>query len=264
MVNVALTLRYDGTNFHGWQRQGSLRTVQGALEGGIGRILGQEVSVIGCGRTDAGVHAEYYVANFLCYSCSIPMGKFPIALNSNLPNDISVSSARFVPLEFHSVFSCERKEYTYRIHNTAIRDPLLTNRVWRYSQKLNISRMAEAAKQFVGTHDFAAMRSAGTNVKTTIRTIFSFDIWKNCDIINNHTSQTLQCGSDIIHLRVSADGFLYNMVRAMVGTLVYVSLGKLEPYDIERILESGNRTLGGPTAPPHGLYMTGAEYGEQY
>ncbi|MDR2606311.1 MAG: tRNA pseudouridine(38-40) synthase TruA [Oscillospiraceae bacterium] len=245
MQNIALTLRYAGTEFHGWQRQESLRTVQGTLEAALERVLKQRVSVIGCGRTDAGVHAECYVANFRCANCSVPMERLPLALNSNLPNDIAVSSAWYVPPDFHSVFSCTRKEYTYRVHNSPTRDPLINNRVWWYHQPLNLERIAAGAKEFIGTHDFAAMRSVGTNVKTTVRTIFSFDIWENRGIIN---------------MRVAANGFLYNMVRAMVGTLIYVSLGKLEPPDIRRVLDSGNRTLGGPTAPPQGLYMTGVEY----
>jgi len=258
MVNIALTLRYDGTNFHGWQRQGALRTVQGTLEDTLGRLLAKKVTVIGCGRTDAGVHAEYYVANFRTDICTIPMERLPIALNTNLPDDICIISAKYVPIDFHSVFSCERKEYTYRIYNSHIRDPFLNNRVWWYPQRLNLERISAGAKEFIGTHDFAAMRSVGTNVKTTVRTIFSFDILENCDIINHKESNFTE--NRIIGLKVTADGFLYNMVRAMVGTLIYVSLGKIEPGDIRKILESGNRTLGGPTAPPQGLYMTGVEY----
>ncbi|MDR2360619.1 MAG: tRNA pseudouridine(38-40) synthase TruA [Oscillospiraceae bacterium] len=242
--NIALILRYDGTRFHGWQRQRNAVTVQGTLENAIAEVTGEAVSVIGCGRTDAGVHAEYYVANFRS-SCAIPADRLPFALNSRLPDDISVQRAREVPWNFHAVFDCEQKEYTYRIHSAAVRDPLLNNRSWWYPHTLDTGAMIRGSAEFIGTHDFSAMRTVGTNVKSTVRTIFSFDIFKNCDIIN---------------LRVVADGFLYNMVRAMVGTLVYVGIGKIQPTEIAEILKSEKRSLAGPTAPPQGLYMTNAVY----
>jgi tRNA pseudouridine38-40 synthase len=242
--NIALTLRYDGTKYHGWQRQKNAVTVQETLENAISEVIGGQVSVTGCGRTDAGVHAEYYIANFRS-DCTIPEERIPFALNSRLPEDIVVRQAREVPWDFHAVFNCKRKEYTYRIHNAEFRDPLFNSRVWWYPQSLDIDAMNLGAAEFIGTHDFSAVRAVGTNVKSTVRTVFSFDIFENYGIIN---------------FRVAADGFLYNMVRAMVGTLVYVGVGKIQPSEIADILASKTRSLAGPTVPPQGLYMTNVDY----
>ncbi|MDR2530413.1 MAG: tRNA pseudouridine(38-40) synthase TruA [Oscillospiraceae bacterium] len=242
--NIALLLSYDGTAYHGWQRQRDLPTVQQTLEDALQSILKHRVSVTGCGRTDAGVHAEYYVANFRT-SARIPAERLPFALNSRLPSDVAVARAWETVKEFHATFSCVRKEYTYRILNSEIRDPLRRNHAWWYPQSLDLERMRAAARQFVGTHDFAAVRSTGTDIKSTVRTIFAFDIYEK---------------GGIIEMVVAANGFLYNMVRAMVGTLVYVAIGKLEPPDVRKILETRRRSLAGPTVPPHGLYMSGVHY----
>jgi tRNA pseudouridine38-40 synthase len=242
--NIALTLSYDGSAYHGWQRQANALTVQEVLETTLERVLQEKVHVIGCGRTDARVHAQTYVANFRTVS-NIPPERLPFALNSLLPRDVAVSGAAYVPFEFHAVFSCVRKEYTYKVLNSAIRDPFWERRAWWIPQKLDVGQMRLAAAEFVGSHDFAAMRSVGTDTKTTVRTIFAFDILEN---------------SGIIGLRIAANGFLYNMARAIAGTLVYVGQGKLKPADIGAILVGGERSKGGPTAPPEGLYLTAAEY----
>jgi tRNA pseudouridine38-40 synthase len=192
MRNIAVTLSYDGTNYHGWQRQKDLPTIQGMLEDALSVILKERIGVIGCGRTDAGVHAERYTANFRT-GATIPTERIPFALNSQLPPDIAVSAAREVEWDFHSVFSCIRKEYTYRILNAPTRNPLLTNRVWWYPQPLNAERISLGTREFLGTHDFSAMRSTGTEVKTTVRTIFAFDIWKKSDIIEFVFRQTVFC-----------------------------------------------------------------------
>lgn len=244
MRNIALRLRYDGTRYHGWQVQKTEITVAETLENALSRVCGQAIKAVGCGRTDAGVHAERYCANFKT-DASIPTERIPLAVNALLPGDIAVSDAADVPDDFNAILSCERKEYTYRIYNSRIRDPFLENRVYFFPVPLKLDVLRAAAAAFVGTHDFAAVRSVGTDVKSTVRTIFYCDVEQS---------------GPLIELRVCANGFLYNMVRAIVGTVIYASLGKLSPDGIAALLEAGDRRLTGPTAPPQGLYMTGVRY----
>jgi tRNA pseudouridine38-40 synthase len=239
MRNIALRLSYDGSHYHGWQTQKEDVTVQETMEQAVEKIVKHPVHITGCGRTDAGVHAMRYCANFRT-DCAIPIDRIPLAINSRLPDDISVSAAVEAPEDFNAIGSCIQKEYIYKIHNSRIRDPFLDCRACFYPNRLDIDRMARAAQAFVGTHDFAAVRSVGTETKTTVRTIY----WCN-----------VQKQDDLITVAVCANGFLYNMVRAIVGTLVYASYGKLEPEDIPRLLELGDRRLTGPTMPPQGLYM---------
>lgn len=245
MRNIAMRLRYAGTAYHGWQRQKSDPTVQGLVEDALSAILKCKTSVVGCGRTDAGVHAMKYCANFRT-EAAIPADKLHLAMNARLPDDIAVCDAVEVEDSFHSVFSCEKKEYTYYIMNSNIRDPFLENRTWFFPAQLDLGVMREAAAAFCGTHDFSAVRSVGTNVKTTVRTVHYFDVERD--------------GTQL-QMRVCANGFLYNMARAMVGTLVFASLGKIKPEEIVSVLEKGDRSLAGPTAPACGLYMTGVWYG---
>lgn len=239
MRNIALHLSYDGSAYHGWQRQREDITVQQRLEEALGLVCGHEVKVTGCGRTDAGVHAMHYCANFRT-GCPVPTDRLPLAVNARLPGDIAVSAAAEVEEDFNAISSCIQKEYIYRIHNSRIRDPFREKRCCFYPAALDVERMQRAAAAFVGRHDFAAVRSVGTETKTTVRTVY----W--CEA---------QRQGDVITIRVCADGFLYNMVRAMVGTMVYASYGKLEPGDIPRLLELRDRRLTGPTMPPEGLYM---------
>ena len=244
MRNIALILMYNGTAYHGWQVQKTEVTVAQTLEKGLSMVCGEPVRVVGCGRTDAGVHAEHYVANFHT-SSRIPVDRLPFAVNTHIPEDIAVLEAYEVADDFNAIGSCIRKEYTYRIYNSRIRNAFLVNRVWFYPKHLDEEVMARAAQHFVGTHDFACVRSVGTETKTTVRTVHYFTITRE---------------GDMISCRVCADGFLYNMVRAMVGTCVYASEGKLSPDDIPGLLEGRNRTDAGPTAPPQGLYMTNLWY----
>ena len=244
--NIALRLSYTGTAYHGWQVQKNGVTVAETLEKALSEVVGHPVKVTGAGRTDAGVHATTYIANFRTNS-RIPLDRLPLAVNTVLPDDIVVSRATQVSDGFNAIGSCLKKEYTYKIYNSRIRDPFYVNRVWFYPRLLDERIMAEAAAQFVGTHDFAAVRSVGTETRTTVRTVHYFDVERQ---------------DKLILCRVCADGFLYNMVRAMVGTCIYAAEGKLAPADIPAILESRNRTLAGPTAPPDGLYMTNLWYDE--
>jgi len=244
MRNIALRLAYDGSAYHGWQTQKTEVTVQETLEAALTKICGHRVKITGCGRTDAGVHALSYCANFHT-DCGIPIDRVPLAVNSRLPGDIAVSDACEVEDSFNAIGSCIQKEYIYRILNSRIRDPFLEKRVCFYPSKLDIEAMKAAARGFVGTHDFAAVRSVGTETKTTVRTVY----W--CEA---------ERSGDEITVRVCADGFLYNMVRAIVGTLVYASYGKLDPASIGELLESRDRRLTGPTMPPSGLYMNRVWY----
>lgn len=240
MRNIAITLSYLGTAYHGWQVQKDQPTVGETVERAVQMVVGHPVHVTGCGRTDAGVHARRYVANFRTDS-RIPVERLPYALNTHLPEDIVVHSAMEVHEDFNAIGSCAKKEYTYIIYNSRIRDPFYVNRAWFYPKRLDENIMQAAADHFVGTHDFAAVRSVGTETKTTVRTVYHFDVKRT---------------GDIIELRVCANGFLYNMARAMVGTVVYAAEGKISPDEIGRILENGDRTEAGPTVPAGGLYMS--------
>jgi tRNA pseudouridine38-40 synthase len=245
MRNIVLRLSYDGTNYHGWQEQKSDSTVAATVQKALSKICSHPVKVVGCGRTDAGVHALRYCANFRTES-RIPADRLPLALNALLPPDIAAVAAIDTDEDFNAILSCVKKEYTYKIYNTRTRDPFYTDRAYFYPVPLDLEAMAEAAAYFVGTHDFKAVRSVGTQTKTTVRTVYWYDIGRN---------------GPLIELRVCADGFLYNMARAMAGTLIYVSEGKIAPSDIPRLLEAKDRRLSGPTVPPCGLYLSRIWYG---
>ncbi|MCF0120115.1 MAG: tRNA pseudouridine(38-40) synthase TruA [Oscillospiraceae bacterium] len=240
MRNIAMRLMYDGTAYHGWQVQKTVTTVAETMEKTLTRLCGHDVKVVGCGRTDAGVHALRYCANFKT-TCTIPADRLPYAVNTLLPDDIAVVDAVEAPEDFNAILSCVKKEYVYRIYNSRLRDPFYRNRAYFYPQRLDLEKMQLAAQQFVGTHDFASVRSVGTETRTTVRTVHWFEVERH---------------GDLFEARVCADGFLYNMVRAMVGTLIYVSEGKLLAGDIPEILEKRDRRLTGPTVPPGGLYMS--------
>ena len=227
--NIALKLMYNGTAYHGWQVQKNAVSVAETLEKALSTVVCHPVKCTGAGRTDAGVHAEVYVANFRTTS-GIPVERLPL-----------------VPDSFNAIGSCQKKEYTYRLYNSRLGNPFYVDRAWFYPKRLDESVMRRAASQFVGTHDFRAVRSVGTETRTTVRTVYYFDVSRQ---------------GELIECKVCANGFLYNMVRAMVGTIVYAAEGKLAPEDIPAILDSGNRTLAGPTVPPGGLYMTRLWYEE--
>ena len=237
---------YVGTAYHGWQVQKNAVSVAETLEKALATVVCHPVKCTGAGRTDAGVHAEVYIANFRTTS-RIPCDRIPLAVNTRLPDDIVVVKATEVPDDFNAIGSCLKKEYTYRIYNSRLGNAFYVNRAWFYPRHLDEHVMQRAADCFVGTHDFSAVRAVGTEVRSPIRTVYYFDI-----------SRT----GDLIECRVCANGFLYNMVRAMVGTCIYAAEGKFGPEDVSAILESKNRTAAGPTVPPGGLYMTRLWYNE--
>ena len=238
---------YNGTAYHGWQVQKAEATVAGTLEKALAAVCCHPVKVTGCGRTDAGVHAERYIANFRT-SSTIPAERLPLAVNSRLPDDVVVAKAFDAAEEFNAIGSCLKKEYTYRIFNSRIRNPFYVHRAYFYPKRLDEELMDRAARAFEGTHDFRAVRSVGTETKTTVRTVYYCYVTRS---------------GDLLELKVCANGFLYNMVRAITGTVLYAAEGKLTPEDIPVILASGNRTLAGPTVPPGGLYLTKLWYEDE-
>ena len=240
MKNIAMSIKFDGARYHGWQVQKDTETVAGTIEAALSRLCGHTVKVHGCGRTDAGVHALRYCANFLT-SSNIPPERLPLAANSLLPPDVSVQNAVYAPDGFDANLSCVMKEYTYKIFCSRVRDPFYANRAYFYPQTLNIPVMRRAAEHFIGTHDFAAVRSVGTETKTTVRTVHWYEIAE---------------AGPVVELRACANGFLYNMARAMAGTLLYVSEGKIDPDELPALLDKRDRRRTGPTAPPEGLYLT--------
>lgn len=240
MKNIALKLMYNGTAYHGWQVQKNALTVCETLQRALSAVCGGSVKLIGCGRTDAGVHAERYVANFRTES-RIPLERLPFAVNTHTPEDVVVREALAVADDFNAIGSCLKKEYTYRIYNARVKNPFYVSRAYFCPRRLDETVMDRAARAFEGTHDFRAVRNVGTETQTTVRTVYYCRVTRS---------------GNLLELRVCADGFLYNMVRAITGTVLYAAEGKLSAEDIPAILASGRRTLAGPTAPPGGLYLT--------
>ncbi|MDO4199907.1 MAG: tRNA pseudouridine(38-40) synthase TruA [Clostridia bacterium] len=238
--NIALKLSYVGTNYHGWQIQENALTVQEVFQKALYQILKERVDIKGCSRTDTGVHANMYIVNFRTSSL-MKCENFILALNRHLPGDICVYDCAEKNHDFHARYSCKGKEYIYKIWNNKIRNPFFDGRALHYWYPLKIELMNEAAQNFVGKHDFSAFATLDTRKQENMeRTVEYFKIEKDGDFVN---------------FIVKADGFLYNMVRIMVGTLLRVSQGKIAPNDIEKIINSKSRKFAGPTAPPQGLYL---------
>lgn len=241
MRNIRIQLKFVGTNYHGWQIQPNGVTVQQKLSEAVSSITNGDFSnLCGCGRTDAGVHAQKYFASFKT-SSSISTSNIPLALNSKLPDDIVCVQAEEMPEEFDVSRDVTSKTYTYTIYNGEISDPFLFPFVYNVKFPLDVSKMHIAAKSFEGTHDFCGFAASGFTVKTTVRTIYSVDITKD---------------DKIIQIKVCGNGFLYNMVRIIAGTLIAVGGGKIEPDQITDIINSKDRTRAGATAPAQGLCLT--------
>lgn len=244
MHNIKLTLQYDGTAYHGWQTQENAVTVQATVENVIKKLTGTKPQLVGCGRTDTGVHAKKYICNFKSET-SIPCDKLPYALNSQLPGNIVCTHAEYADRDFDSRKSAKGKTYTYLIANSQYRNVFYTTRAWHYRYKLDIEEMRKAARHFLGTHDFIGFAASGFTVKTTVRTI---------------TDIKIDSDGDIISISVTGNGFLYNMVRIIAGTLVFAGNGKIKPEDIPDIIASKERKRAGITAPACGLYLTEVFY----
>lgn len=238
-MNVRLDLQFDGTDYHGWQVQPDCLTVQGLMQNAIYKATGEDIKPQGSSRTDAGVHATGFVCNFKT-SSSIPCERLPFALNTYLPSDIRCIGAEIVPEDFNASRSALAKTYRYTIDNSLFGDVLRNRYSWHYKYKLDIDKMKEASKHFIGTYDFVGFASSGYSVETTVRTIYELNTEKN---------------DNIITIDVKGNGFLYNMVRIITGTLVYVGGGKIAPDDIPHIINYKDRTKAGITAPAKGLCL---------
>lgn len=245
-INIALLVEYDGTKFCGWQTQHNLTTVQEHLQKAIFEITNQNVKIYGCSRTDAGVHARGHVSNFHIKT-NIPTFKLPLALNSKLPTAISVKKAAIVDLEFNARFDAKGKKYSYTIYNEPTRPALDRVTSCHVPKKLNVDAMLKAANLFLGEHDFQAFMASGSNTKTTIREITSIDI------IDEYP---------ILKLEITGNGFLYNMVRIIAGTLVYVGLEKFSSNSISDIINSKDRKKAGITLPANALCLEEVYYEE--
>ncbi len=245
MRNIKLVIEYDGKDFNGWQKQPTKLNIQGEIERAIKQITGEEVDLTASGRTDAGVHALGQVANFKTNS-NIPIEKIPIALNANLKKSIVIKSAEEVEERFHSRLNCKRKTYRYIINNSKYGTAIYRNLETHIPMKLDIQKMQEAVKYFEGEHNFKAFKASGTSSKSSVRTIYKAEV--------------IDAGNEKIYIELTGNGFLYNMVRIISGTLVEVGLGKIKPSEIQTIIESQKRENAGKTLPPQGLYLVNVEY----
>jgi tRNA pseudouridine38-40 synthase len=246
--NIKLTITYDGSAFHGWQTQANARTVQETMEAALEKMTGEDINLTASGRTDAGVHALGQVANFKTGK-NIPLRGFERGLNSLLPPEIAVISAREVSPDFHSRTWAREKEYLYRIVLFNGKLPLLNQRAWIVRNRLRLDAMAGCAAFLKGRHDFTSFMASGSSVKTTTRTITGLEIEKT----RNREYEPMDL--DEIRIRIRADGFLRYMVRNIVGFMVEAGLGKREPSEVKEVLSSRDRSQAGPCAPARGLYL---------
>ena len=244
MRNIKLTIEYDGTNYLGWQRQKVGNTIQGTLEEAIRVLTNETVETIGSSRTDAGVHAKGFVANFKT-SSKIPADKYREAINHKLPDDIVILKSEEVDEEFHARYNAMGKTYSYSILNREVPSAINRNYVYHVKRRLDIEAMREACNYFIGTHDFASFKSSGSSVKTTVRTI---------------SELYLEEQEDTIKIYVTGDGFLYNMVRIIVGTLIMVGFNKIKPNEIENIIKEKDREKAGICVPAKGLVLEKVYY----
>ena len=241
-------IKYLGTAFHGFQVQPELRTVQGELNNALNQAFGLPCKVTGCSRTDAGVHANEFCLTVECEGGTIPADKLPIAVARFLPTDLSLFYAEECDNAFHPRYDVREKEYLYRIINRPIYDPFEFGRAWFLSRPVSdegLLLMQSAAKHFIGRYDFSTFMSEGSDVEDTVRTVTALSVERN---------------GDLIEIRISADGFLYNMVRIIVGTLTEVAFGRISPDDIVDIINSHDRSRAGMTAPADGLYLNKVVY----
>ncbi len=246
LQNIKLIVAYDGTNYYGWQSQLNGRTVQEVIEKACNKIFKKKIRVTGSSRTDAGVHADYQVVAIQVDS-AIEVEKYPLVFSQVLPHDVVVVDAELVSMEFHPTEDAKYKQYKYSILYSTRRVPKLRNYTYFYYKNLDIDAMSEAAKGFIGTHDFSAFCSADAIALSKVRTIFDVRVEQENNLIN---------------IYVTGDGFLHNMVRIIAGTLVKVGEKKIDKNEIINIIESKERKKAGPTAPPEGLTLEYVSYEE--
>ena len=252
-MKVLLYIAFIGTNYCGYQIQPNGITVQQRLNEAAKALFGYDCDIVGCSRTDSGVHANCFCATVSkkgsnSLETTVPVGKIPVAMSNLLPSDIAVYDAKEVEDSFHARYDVKYKEYVYKIWNRAERDPFSADRSYHYPRRIDdnaLEKMNDAARRFIGAHDFTAYMKADTDVASTVRTVVDARVTRM---------------GDMIEFRVSADGFLYNMVRIFVGTLLAVAEGKIAPEDIDDITLSRDRKRAGITAPPHGLFLNKVIY----
>ena len=252
-MKLFIKIRYDGTRYAGYQVQNNALTIQEVLNKALADLFGFECDLTGCSRTDAGVHALCFCATVQkrgesSLQTNIPCEKIPFALNFRLPDDISVFYAKWVEDDFHARYSVRSKTYEYHILNTPFKDPFQVNRAYHYPKFLSdndIKLMQAAASNLCGRYDFSSFMASGSSVTDTVRTVYECSVRRE---------------AENVIIKISADGFLYNMVRIISGTLLEVGKGNIDPDHIFTIIESKNRTLAGSTLPAHGLYLTEVNY----
>lgn len=245
--NIKLKIAYDGTNYCGWQTQLNRPTIQETVEQAISTVMKQKIDLIGSGRTDSGVHALGQIANFKA-DTKIPEEKIKIALNANLPLDIRIIESQDVDMEFHSRFDAHNKTYMYQIYNDKVWDPFYSRYSCFVPVELNFDKMQRAVGSLIGTHDFKGFMAAGSQVKTTVRTIYSAKLIKE---------------DKLIKLYVNGNGFLYNMVRIIAGTLIDIGKNIKSADCIEQAIINQDRELLGQTAEPQGLFLMNVSYNEK-
>lgn len=244
MKKVKLIVAYDGTEYCGWQVQPNGESIESMLNAALSDLTGEDIKVVGASRTDAGVHAKGNVAVFET-NVRMPGEKVSFALNQRLPDDIVIQESCEVDMDFHPRHCKSSKTYEYKILNRTFNDPMLRRYCYFYYMKLDINRMREGAQYLIGEHDFRSFSAPKTQARDFVRTIYSIDI---------------EAENDVITLRIKGNGFLYNMVRIIVGTLLEVGRGQMEPEEVKNILEARDRRMAGPTAPPEGLTLVRIDY----
>ena len=245
MKNIKLTIEYDGKDFNGWQKQPNKLNIQGEIERAIETITGEQVDLIASGRTDAGVNALAQIANFKIENLNVPVDKIPYALNAQLKKSIRILKAEEVDERFHSRYGCKRKTYRYVINNSEQGTAIFRYMQYHFPMRLDEAKMNEGAQYFVGEHDFSGFKASGTSAKSSIRTIYDISVKRD---------------GDLVIIEVTGNGFLYNMVRIISGTLLDVGIGKIKPEEIEEIINSKSRERAGKTLPAHGLTLVKVEY----
>lgn len=243
--NFKLTIEYDGSDFHGWQRQNRDRTIQGEIENALQAMTKQKINLVGSGRTDAGVHAFGQVANFKCET-RLDSETFLNGLNSLLPDSIVICTCELVNEDFHARYAARSKIYRYRILNRRLPTAIRRQYCWHIRRTLDLDAMRRAAAHVIGTHDFKAFEGTGSPRSDTIRQVFDAGLYREAE--------------DYLVFEIKAEGFLRFMVRNIIGTLVEVGLGKITPEDFKAILLSKDRSNAGATAPPNGLFLVRVEY----
>lgn len=246
-MNIKVIVQYDGTDYSGWQRQKGVQSVQEVVERAIQTLTSEAATIHAAGRTDAGVHALHQVFNFHTES-RIPLDRWPLALNSRLPTDIVVVSAEVVADDWHARFAPHLKTYRYTIDNARFPSPLSSRYAWHRPEPLDVELMSQAAQDLVGWHDFSAFRASGSSVKTSTRHV---------------TLAQCRRQDTQVHFSVQANGFLYNMVRIMVGTLVDIGLERRPVGEVKRLLELRDRLEAPATAPPEGLCLVSIDYSQE-